>query len=549
MLTLALACSFTRFECAFAQGTLFTYQGQLLTTNGMANGLYDFTFALYNAASGGSQSGGTVQTNGVSVTNGTFTVPVDFGTGIFNGTAYWLQIGVRTNGAASFTPLSGRQPLTPAPYAVFAESVNAAGLTGAVPSAGLSGNYSGAINLNNAGNNFSGNGSGLAGVNAAQLNGLTSSNFWQATGNAGTTAGVNYVGTRDAQPLELRVDDARALRVEPGNFYVGEGLPAIPNIIGGSGGNFVAPASVGNFIGGGGEYLEGSTNFINGANYNVIVGGWNNHIINYTFEGSIGGGQNNTVAADQGTIGGGLNNTITGIGGAIPGGYYNLASGEFSLAAGQNAQALNDGSFVWADDSSSAPFASTGPNQFLIRASGGVGVNTNNPAGAALNVAGTVRATSFQGDGSGLSNLPAVTAGNYVFAYSSSAQSVAAANSFQDVNYSVDTQLNGWMHSAGTAPYTNVQTGLYLVQYYGQISTTLANGTNAQLRATLNSFEIAGSRSALTLSALNQLIDVSKSMIVSANAGDVLTIQLTGSGTGIRLTGSANTTLTIVRLQ
>ena len=53
---------------------------------------------------------------------------------MFDGTAYWLQIGVRTNGgAASFTPLSPRQELTPTPYAIFAEGANAAGLSGTVP--------------------------------------------------------------------------------------------------------------------------------------------------------------------------------------------------------------------------------------------------------------------------------------------------------------------------------------------------------------------------------------------------------------------------------
>jgi hypothetical protein len=548
ILILVIVCNFTRLDSAFAQGRAFTYQGRLLTTNGSAQGRYDFTFALYDASSGGSQFGGTFQTNGVAVTNGLFTVVVDFGAGLFDGTAYWLQIGVRTNDAPSFTPLSGRQPVTPEPYALYAESGNAAGLTGTVPAASLSGTYNGAISLNNAGNNFSGDGSGLTGVNAAELNGLTSASLWQTTGNAGTTAGLNYVGTRDVQPLELRVDGARAVRIEPGTFYVGQGLPPIPNIIGGSQGNFVAPSSVGNFIGGGGEYLEGSTNFIDAANYNVIGGGWNNHIINYTFEATIGGGKNNTVADDQGTVGGGFNNSVTGAGGTVPGGYNNLAAGQYSFAAGHNAQALNDGSFVWADDSNGTAFASAGPNQFLVRAFGGVGVNTNDPAGAALNVAGTVRAAAFQGDGSGLFNVPEGVPGNYVFAYNNGVQSVAVGNVFQDINFSTDAQLNGWMHASGTAQYTNAQTGLYLVQYYGQVSTTAANGTNAQLRVTLNGLEIAGSRSAVTLSALNQFADASKSLIASANAGDVLTVQFTGSGTGIRLSGSGNTTLTITRI-
>jgi hypothetical protein len=45
---------------------------------------------------------------------------------------------------------------------------------------------------------------------------------------------------------------------------------------------------------------------------------------------------------------------------------------------GHRAQATNDGTFVWAD-SEDADFTSTGTNQFLIRASGGVGINTTSP--------------------------------------------------------------------------------------------------------------------------------------------------------------------------
>jgi hypothetical protein len=171
VLTLVIVCSFTRLDSARAQGTAFTYQGQLLTTNGPAHGLYDFTFALYNASSGGSQAGSTIQTNGVFVTNGLFMATVDFGPGIFTGTAYWLQIGVRTNLAASFTALSGRQQLTPTPYAIYAEGANATGLTGTIPTGDLSGTYGNPLTLNNPGNIFDGNGNGLTDLNAANLTG------------------------------------------------------------------------------------------------------------------------------------------------------------------------------------------------------------------------------------------------------------------------------------------------------------------------------------------------------------------------------------------
>jgi len=59
-------------------------------------------------------------------------------------------------------------------------------------------------------------------------------------------------------------------------------------------------------------------------------------------------------------------------------GELSTASGYLSFAMGHRAQATNDGTFVWAD-SEDADFTSTGTNQFLIRASGGVGINTDSP--------------------------------------------------------------------------------------------------------------------------------------------------------------------------
>ncbi len=333
-----------------AQGTLFTYQGRLQTTNGPANGTYDLTFGLYNAATGGSQFGSTVQTNGNFVTNGLFIVTVDFGAGIFDGTPYWLQIGVRTNGAASFTALLSREQLTPAPYAIYSEGGNAAGLTGTLPATALSGPYSGVVELNNAGDSFSGNGSGLTGVNAAALNGLTSANFWQLTGNAGTSPTLNFLGTPDNEPLNFRVNNARGLVIQPDPVY------SIPNLIGGSAANYIIPGSVGNVIAGGGWTGAGTSNYISGLNFNVISGGYGNGISN-GYENVIGGGEFNLVGGARGAT--------------VPGGEYNVAGGQDSFAAGQNAQALHDGTFVWADRSTIGPFASTGPNQFLVRATNG----------------------------------------------------------------------------------------------------------------------------------------------------------------------------------
>jgi hypothetical protein len=110
--------------------TAFTYQGRLTDAGAAAEGQYDLRFALYDAAEGGTQQGGAaVVREGVAVTRGVFTVTLDFGAEVFNGSARFLEIAVRPGAASGddpFTALAPRQPLTPAPYAIHARSAASA---------------------------------------------------------------------------------------------------------------------------------------------------------------------------------------------------------------------------------------------------------------------------------------------------------------------------------------------------------------------------------------------------------------------------------------
>ena len=121
-----------------AQGTAFTYQGRLNAQGVAANGSYDLTFALYDSLGGGNVVGLPVTNSAVSVSNGLFTLTLDFGSGVFPGANRWLEIGVRTNGSqAPFVTLNPRQQTTATPYAIQAlgaaqaASVAAGSITGA----------------------------------------------------------------------------------------------------------------------------------------------------------------------------------------------------------------------------------------------------------------------------------------------------------------------------------------------------------------------------------------------------------------------------------
>ncbi|MGB7202256.1 MAG: tail fiber domain-containing protein [Pyrinomonadaceae bacterium] len=116
-------------QFALAQTSSFTYQGKLADSGVAANATYDITFNLYDtAAGGGTQIGLDVVRDNVVVSDGGFTVDLDFGAAAFaNGGSRFLQIEVRPGtSVGTFTTLVPRQPLTSSPYAVKAASASVA---------------------------------------------------------------------------------------------------------------------------------------------------------------------------------------------------------------------------------------------------------------------------------------------------------------------------------------------------------------------------------------------------------------------------------------
>jgi len=375
---LCLALLSTLLLPAEAQGSSvnsFTYQGRLNDTNGPAAGLYDFSFALFPASTGGSQIGTTIMRALMPVTNGLFTIPLEFlDVDSFSGADRWLEIAVHPSGVGTNITLSPRQQITAAPYAI-----RAAGLAGTLPLAQLpAGVVTNGASEANLGGTFNGNGTGVTNVNAASLNGVGSAGFWRTSGNAGANpANGAFLGTPDYQALEFRVNNERAMRYEPDVFC--------PNLIGGHSENLATPGISGGTIGGGGNFS--GPNQV-GGDFATVVGGLGNSANGFA---SVAMGRTTLASGDYAT--------------AL--GKDTIAAGALSVAAGFVARANHQGSFVWADSFSTIPFASTASNQFLVRASGGVGINTTNP-GAMLqlgdtgvpNSQGMIRLASRSGTGS-----------------------------------------------------------------------------------------------------------------------------------------------------
>lgn len=107
-----------------AQTSEFTYQGRLVDGSLAANGTYEMRFRLFDAETDGTQQPQPTPitldftvagNNPVSVTNGVFTVKLDFTSAAFPGAARFLEISVRRNAIDPFTQLNPRQPVTSAP--------------------------------------------------------------------------------------------------------------------------------------------------------------------------------------------------------------------------------------------------------------------------------------------------------------------------------------------------------------------------------------------------------------------------------------------------
>ncbi len=97
--------------------TSITYQGQLLSNGQPApDGTYDMTFTLWDAEEGGNLLG-TVTDPNVQVTGSVFTVWLDFGFAPFTGAQCWIEVTV------GLTPLTPRQPITPAPLSLKAHGL------------------------------------------------------------------------------------------------------------------------------------------------------------------------------------------------------------------------------------------------------------------------------------------------------------------------------------------------------------------------------------------------------------------------------------------
>ncbi len=380
----------------------FTYQGELKFNNALVNGSYDFRFSVFNVETGGSALEALVIEN-VTVTNGVFTTPITLTNDLFTGNKIWLGIEVKTNGTADpFELLSPRQEVTSSPYAIHAQFVGADAVTGVQI-------QNGSIDVNDI---------DTGSVQSRIIGSCVTGQYVKSVNVDGTlNCSGNIIGSTNTLPFQAIVNNKRVIRIDD---RVDLGLTHAPSItLGGdsnsvsdygstiSGGYLHTITNINSTIGGGifnnvsgeiGTIGGGTTNEASG-NISTISGGSNNTAGGYFS--SVGGGINNQATGNRTTVGGGEKNLAIGSYSTSPGGLGNQAGGRYSFATGKYAIVRDsaasvdldgdEGTFIWSDATATDAnrFTSTGPNQFLIRATGGVGIGTNNPNGQQLYVLGS----------------------------------------------------------------------------------------------------------------------------------------------------------------
>ncbi len=384
-------------------GTSFTYQGQLKKNGSPVNDTCDFRFILYTADIGGSQVGPIQDKTGISVTNGLFIVNLDFGGGAFTGDARWLDIAVRCpTGSGTYSPLTPRQAVTPAPYALalpglwtqqndtspniiggrFNNTVTVGVYGAAIGGGGTATDEStGDPVPNRVTDHYGTVGGGVGNVAGNDTGPLTDTmyatvgggrvnvaNGWESVvgGGAWNTASGPYAtiaggAGNTANLTRTTVCGGMNNTASGENATVGGGIGNTADdedaTVGGGRGN--AASYGGTVAGGGGNVVTGKHAFIGGGDGNsaagdiAVIGGGK---FNSASDGTgiaMTGGYSNTAHGDFATIGGGQENLVNGSHAFVGGGYQNIADQGSVVAGGTNNMASSKG-FVGAGGGNAA---------------------------------------------------------------------------------------------------------------------------------------------------------------------------------------------------
>lgn len=362
----------------------FTYDGRLDDAGRPANGQYDIQLRPWNTAEKGLPLAPAISFSRVKVSDGHFRV--DFDVPLSNSDQAWLELAVRDAGSsADYTPILGRMKAVSTPLIGQCwSSTGDSGTNQAINFLGTTDDNALVLRTNNQRSLQLQSSTVLANNIPITSNVLagSSANVISATVRGATIAGGGILDGGNTDP---------DFTSEAPNFVTDH-----YGTVGGGFGN-----TAGNFSG---TLVDGSVTTVSGGSLNsansrgsAVGGGEENNALGV--RATIAGGLGNYASGDHATVVGGFRSTASGSFSTVGGGANNCAGGESSWAGGTQAKVRrgtasgnagdgcsgvtftgdangDEGTFVWSDSQAPA-FASTGPNQFLARAGGGVGINTS----------------------------------------------------------------------------------------------------------------------------------------------------------------------------
>ena len=462
VLSLLIVLAFGRET--LAQTTSFTYQGKLSDNGNLANTSYDMQFKLFDNATvaTGTQQGGTVTLSAVQVTDGIFTVQLDFGAAAFPGADRFIEIAVKQAGGPTYTTLAPRQPVSSTPYSIRSlnsiaadglsvacvncitssqiQSVQGSQITGALPVGSIpagSGNYIQNTTNQQEPANFNIAGSGVANVfNAIISYQLGGSAVLSNKGTNNLFAGVN-AGTANTTGQQNAFFGASAGSLNTtgvSNAFFGYAAGRL-NTVGVNNASFGSNSGSSNTTGNDNSFFgtfAGHANTTGGANTFIgdSAGQMNTTASNNTFVGSAAG-QSNT-AANNTFVGrqAGYVNT-TGVGNSFFGAFAGAANitGSQNAFFGYFAGNMNTGSFNSFYGFQAGIFNTTGSNNsyfgFQAGNFGTIGAN-NSFFGANTGETNTGGGNAFFGSQAGTANTTGSS--NSFFGYNAGAANTTASN-------------------------------------------------------------------------------------------------------------------------
>ena len=403
-----LLCTALLSLISISHAASWTYRGTLNDGGSPANGVYDLRVSLLNAAKSASVTA-PITLYGVHVSNGNFAVDIDFGVDLNNAPAMALKTEVQ-QGGSGFVSL-GEPTFFDAKAALAGVCWDTEGNAGTTPASnfiGTTDNQPFVIRTRNAQ-------SLRIEPSSILLNGLpVTANVIAGSAANSVTAGVRGAtiagGGLPQFSNDPDFDNEAPNRVTDAYGTIGGGYA---NRAGNDTGLLTdtpyatVSGGVSNIASGFGSAISGGQGHTASGTLATVSGGSSNDATGTNA--TVSGGSSNTASGSRSSVSGGTQNTSSGSSGTVSGGANNCAGGNFSWAGGFAAEVRpgnengdgtcapnsgdtdgDNGTFVWADDQGSN-FTSTGARQFLVRAQGGMAINTNAPTpGAALTVNGNM---------------------------------------------------------------------------------------------------------------------------------------------------------------